>query len=73
MFTGIIQCTGRIARSESRGGDLRLTISAPALDFSDVAVGESILHVTDGFGQFVRLIDGLLACFLHRRLPRGFG
>jgi len=42
MFTGIIQCTGRIARSESRGGDLRLTISAPALDFSDVAVGDSI-------------------------------
>lgn len=42
MFTGIIQGTGRIARSESRGGDLRLTIAAPALDFSDVAPGDSI-------------------------------
>ena len=42
MFTGIIQCTGRIARREARGGDLRLVIAAPALDFSDVAIGDSI-------------------------------
>lgn len=42
MFTGIIQCTGTLARSEARGGDLRLTIAAPALDFSDVAIGDSI-------------------------------
>jgi len=42
MFTGIIQCTGILARSEPRGGDLRLTFAAPALDFSDVAIGDSI-------------------------------
>ncbi|MER3546948.1 MAG: riboflavin synthase [Rhodanobacteraceae bacterium] len=42
MFTGIVQCTGTLARSESRGGDLRLSIDASALDFSDVAIGDSI-------------------------------
>jgi riboflavin synthase len=42
MFTGIIQCTGTLARSEPRGGDLHLTFAAPALDFSDVAIGDSI-------------------------------
>ena len=42
MFTGIIQCTGQLARSEARGGDLRLTITAPAMDFSDIAPGDSI-------------------------------
>src|SRR6185437_7015231 len=42
MFTGIIQCTGTLARSEPRGGDLRLAIAAPALDFSDVVIGDSI-------------------------------
>ncbi|MGH8211987.1 MAG: riboflavin synthase [Rhodanobacteraceae bacterium] len=42
MFTGIIQCTGTLARSEPREGDLRLTIDAPALDLSDVAIGDSI-------------------------------
>ena len=42
MFTGIIQSTGRIARSERRGGDLRFTIVAPEWDVSDVALGDSI-------------------------------
>src|SRR5690348_10837556 len=42
MFTGIIQSTGTIARSEARGGDVRLTIAATALDFSDLAIGDSI-------------------------------
>ncbi|HXS74035.1 MAG TPA: riboflavin synthase [Rhodanobacteraceae bacterium] len=42
MFTGIVQCTGTIARREPRGGDLRLSIAAPALDFSDIRVGDSI-------------------------------
>lgn len=42
MFTGIVQGTGTIARSEARDGDLRLTVAAPALDFSDVAIGDSI-------------------------------
>lgn len=56
MFTGIIQCTGRMATRELRGGDMRLVIAAPALDFSDVAIGDSIavsgvcLTVVD-FGQ----------------------
>src|SRR5690348_17945156 len=42
MFTGIIQCIGTLARGETRGGDLRLAIAAPELDFSDVAIGDSI-------------------------------
>ena len=42
MFTGIVQCAGSLARSELRGGDLRLTIAAPDLDCFDVAVGDSI-------------------------------
>ena len=42
MFTGIIQATGRVTRSEPRGGDLRLGIVAPEFDTSDVAVGESV-------------------------------
>ena len=42
MFTGIIQCTGTFARSEPQGGDLRLFIDAPELDFSDVVIGDSI-------------------------------
>ena len=42
MFTGIVQCTGTLARGEQRGGDLRLVIDAPALDLSGVAVGDSI-------------------------------
>jgi riboflavin synthase len=42
MFTGIVQCTGRIVRSEPRGGDLRLGVEAPQFDASDVAPGDSI-------------------------------
>lgn len=42
MFTGIIQTLGRITRTDPRGGDLRLSIHAPALDFSDVRIGDSI-------------------------------
>ncbi len=42
MFTGIVQCTGTLVRSEPRGGDLRLFVDAPALDPSDVMIGESI-------------------------------
>lgn len=42
MFTGIIQATGRVTRSEPRGGDLRLGIVAPDLDTSDVAPGDSL-------------------------------
>ncbi|HJR14139.1 MAG TPA: riboflavin synthase [Rhodanobacteraceae bacterium] len=42
MFTGIIQATGRVTRSEPRDGDLRLGVVAPAFDTSDVALGDSI-------------------------------
>lgn len=42
MFTGIIQSTGCVTRSESRGGDLRLTLVAPEFDASDIALGDSI-------------------------------
>ena len=42
MFTGIVEATGRVTRSEPRGGDLRLGIVAPDLDTSDVALGDSI-------------------------------
>ena len=42
MFTGIIQATGRVTRSEPRGGDLRLAIVAPEFDTSDVALGDSV-------------------------------
>ncbi|WP_188150767.1 riboflavin synthase [Teredinibacter waterburyi] len=42
MFTGIIETIGEIVSLERRGGDLRLEVLAPALDWSDVALGDSI-------------------------------
>lgn len=47
MFTGIIQSVGRMARIESRGGDVRLTIDTTSsgkdtFDLSDVQLGDSI-------------------------------
>lgn len=42
MFTGIIQTLGHISHLEARGGDVRLTIQAPGLDFFDVQPGDSI-------------------------------
>ena len=42
MFTGIVQAVGTIARSEARGGDVRLWIDAANLDLADVGVGDSI-------------------------------
>jgi len=42
MFTGIIQAVGKVARTEPRGGDLRLTIATAKLDLSDVQLGDSI-------------------------------
>jgi riboflavin synthase len=42
MFTGIIETTGRIARIEPRGGDVRLAVAAGALGLGDVAIGDSI-------------------------------
>ena len=42
MFTGIIGALGTITKLENRGSDIRLTVSSPTLDMSDVALGDSI-------------------------------
>ena len=42
MFTGIIQALGRVARSERRGGDIRLEIDCGDLDLSRARLGDSI-------------------------------
>lgn len=42
MFTGIVTAVGSIARTEARGGDLRLHIATGALDLASVAIGDSI-------------------------------
>ena len=42
MFTGIIESVGKIIASESKGGDIRLTIATAKLDMSDVQLGDSI-------------------------------
>lgn len=42
MFTGIVKATGRIAKLESRGGDLRFAVEAGGLPWQDFATGDSI-------------------------------
>lgn len=42
MFTGIIEAVGQIKQIEQRDQGVRLTIASERLDFSDVAVGDSI-------------------------------
>ena len=42
MFTGIIEGKGVIQKLQPKGGDIRLKIACPALDMSDVALGDSI-------------------------------
>lgn len=42
MFTGIIQAIAKVTSIEPRGGDLRVTLHAPSLDWADVALGDSI-------------------------------
>ena len=44
MFTGIISAIGTITQVTTLETGLRLTIHAPALDLSDVALGDSIAH-----------------------------
>ena len=60
MFTGIVQATGRVARSEAAGGDLRLTVDAAQLaariDASRLAVGESV--AVSGVCLTVTAFDG---------------
>jgi riboflavin synthase len=42
MFTGIIEGLGRLAGTENRGGDVRLTVEVGTLAFDSVRLGESI-------------------------------
>jgi riboflavin synthase len=42
MFTGIIQAVGKVAQSQPRGADVRLSIAAGGLDLNDVQLGDSI-------------------------------
>jgi riboflavin synthase len=42
MFTGIIRAVGNITALESRGGDVRLTVSAADLPFARIQPGDSI-------------------------------
>lgn len=64
MFTGIIQATGKVATSESIGGDVRLSIDvqhlAAQVDASRLAVGESV--AVSGVCLTVIAFDG--RCFV---------
>ncbi len=57
MFTGIIEALGQVESLQLRNREWQLRISSPALDFSDVALGDSIaingvcLTVTEQSGQ----------------------
>jgi riboflavin synthase len=44
VFSGIVAATGRIAHLQALEKGLRLTVEAPGLDLSDVALGDSIAH-----------------------------
>jgi len=44
MFTGIVAATGRITHLQPLEKGVRLTVEAPDLDLSDVAIGDSIAH-----------------------------
>ncbi len=44
MFTGIITATGKITQVEPLAEGVRLTVSAPTLGLSNVAIGDSIAH-----------------------------
>ena len=44
MFTGIVATIGKISHLQSLERGLRLTVEAPALDLTDVAIGDSIAH-----------------------------
>lgn len=60
MFTGIIEALGKISELNTQGDNIRLTVSCPALDMSDVALGDSIatngvcLTVVDMGSDFYR-------------------
>ena len=42
MFTGLVECVGKITGVEKRGGDLTISIDANGLDVAAIALGDSI-------------------------------
>lgn len=42
MFTGIIKARGTVRAVDRRGGDVRLSVASPDLDWNDLEIGESI-------------------------------
>ena len=44
MFTGIITATGKITKLQPLEKGVRLTVEAPGLGLSDVAIGDSVAH-----------------------------
>ena len=56
MFTGIVQATGQIRSVTPRGGDVEIVVAAPALDFSNVVIGDSI--AVNGCCLTVTKLDG---------------
>lgn len=56
MFTGIIQSLGNVVAIEHKQGDLRLKVSSPDFDWSDVALGDSI--ATNGVCLTAVELDG---------------
>jgi len=44
MFTGIVEAVGTIEKVDAFPGGVRLTVHAPALDFADIGLGDSITH-----------------------------
>ncbi len=60
MFTGIIEAVGTVVEVKTVGGDVRLTVRAPKLDWRRVQLGDSIatngicLTVVDNLGDGFR-------------------
>lgn len=44
MFTGIVAATGKITRVQPLEDGVRLTVTAPKLGLTDVAIGDSVAH-----------------------------
>src|SRR5687768_1037291 len=61
MFTGIVETVGAVTELRDLGGDMRLTVRAPALNWSQVELGDSI--ATNGICLTVveKQVDGFCA------------